>query len=316
MDTIDYLTLLFDFSAGIVYLITCFLLFVVGKVAFRLMNPKVKPDAELVEKDNVAFAITLSGYYLGLIMALGGALTGANHWVLDEPISLLKNTEVLLLHVLDLVVYGVLAIILMNLSIIINDKLILYKFNNEDEIIRDQNAGAGAIEFASYLATGLIVFGAVSGEGGFRAGAWMIGRFELGGVISALVFWCLGQAVMVLAGLIYNWMTPYDVHAQIEKDNVPAGVGFAGALLAIGNLTRVACSGDFISWQENLLRFGYIVIFGLVLLPFIRFAADLVLLPGARFSDEIVNQEKPNLGAAFIEAISYIGVSFLIGWAI
>jgi hypothetical protein len=39
-------------------------------------------------------------------------------------------------------------------------------------------------------------------------------------------------------------------------------------------------------------------------------------LPGAKLTDEIVNQEKPNLGAAFIAAFSYIGSSFLITWCL
>jgi len=316
MEHIDFISILFDLCAGIVYLIFCFILFIIGKFVYHLKNRKIEIDSELVKKDNVAFAITMGGYYLGLIMAIGGALLGPNNWILDEPVSVIENLEILIMHLLNLVVYGVMAIVLMNLSIIINDKLILYKFNNEDEIIRDQNAGTGAIEFASYLATGLIVLGSVSGEGGHLVSSLTIWQFELGGVISTLIFWGLAQVVMVLAGLIYNWMTPYDVHEQIERDNVPAGVGFAGILLAIGNLTRVACSGDFVAWGENLFKFGYIVIFGLVLMPFIRIATDKILLPGEKLTDEIVRQEKPNLGAAFIEAFSYIGVSFLIGWAI
>lgn len=316
MEQIDFITIFWDLGAGILYLLASFILFFIGKIFYKAMHRRIEVDVELVKKDNVAFAIAMGGYYLGLIMAIGGALSGPNNWMLEEPVSLLANIGILLMHLLNLAVYGLLAILLMNLSILINDKLILYKFNNEDEIIRDQNAGTGSIEFASYLATGLIVLGAVSGEGGERVSDLMIGRFELGGVISTLVFWGLAQVVMVIAGLVYNWMTPYDVHEHIEKDNVPAGVGFAGILLAIGNLTRIACSGDFIAWDENLFRFGYIVIFGLVLMPFIRIAADKILLPGAKLTDEIVNQEKPNLGAAFIEAFSYIGVSFLIGWAI
>lgn len=316
MENIDFISILFDLCAGIAYLISCFILFIIGKAVYHLKNRKIEIDNELVKKDNVAFAVTMGGYYLGLIMAIGGALLGPNNWALEEPISLLENIEILLMHLLNLAVYGLLAILLMNFSIIINDKLILYKFNNEDEIIRDQNSGTGAIEFASYLATGLIVLGSVSGEGGHLVSNQVIGRFEFGGVISTLIFWGLAQIVMIIAGLIYNWMTPYDVHEQIEKDNVPAGVGFAGILLAIGNLTRIACSGDFISWEDNLFKFGYIVIFGLVLMPFIRIATDKILLPGEKLTDEIVRQERPNLGAAFIEAFSYIGVSFLIGWAI
>ena len=55
---------------------------------------------------------------------------------------------------------------------------------------------------------------------------------------------------------------------------------------------------------------------GLILLPIIRFLSDKILIPGRSLTDEIVNQENPNVGAAFIEAFSYIGASFLIVWSL
>jgi len=282
------LTLLIELGFGLIYLIACFILFFIGKLFFQLMNRRIQVNEELVKKDNVAFAVSMVGYYFGLVLAIGGALVGPSRGLMNDLI--------------DLGIYGLLAIILMSIAVIINDKIMLYRFNCEDEVIRDQNSGTGAIQAACYTATGLIIFGAVSGEGG--------------GVLTAVIFWALGQVALVLAGLIYAWMIPYDVHAEIERDNVPAGIGFAGVILGIGNITRIACSGDFISWGENLVKFGYIVILGLLILPVIRFLTDKILLPGEKLTDEIVHQEKPNLGAAYVEAFSYLGASFLIGWAI
>jgi uncharacterized membrane protein YjfL (UPF0719 family) len=284
----EYFSILIDLGFGLIYLIACFILFFIGKLFFQLLNRRIQVNVELVKKDNVAFAISMVGYYFGLVLTIGGALEGPSHG--------------LVLDLFYLFAYGFLGIVLMNLAIWINDKLILYRFNDEDEIIRDQNAGMGAIQFANYTSTGLIIMGAISGEGG--------------GLVTALAFWALGQLVMVIAGLVYAWILPYDVHAEIERDNVPAGVGFAGALLAVGNITRIACSGDFISWADNLTKFFYVVVLGLLILPLIRFLTDKVLLPGEKLTDEIVHQERPNLGAALMEAFSYIGASFLIGWAI
>jgi hypothetical protein len=48
----------------------------------------------------------------------------------------------------------------------------------------------------------------------------------------------------------------------------------------------------------------------------VRFLADVVLLPGQKLTDEIANQDKPNVGAGFIEAFSYVGASFLIVWSL
>ncbi|MCB0313827.1 MAG: DUF350 domain-containing protein, partial [Calditrichaeota bacterium] len=63
-----------------------------------------------------------------------------------------------------------------------------------------------------------------------------------------------------------------DLHAEIEKDNVAVGVAFAGVLIAIGNIVRIGASGDFISWEYNLTTFFGFVLFGLILLPVLRFA--------------------------------------------
>lgn len=273
---------------AVVYIISAFVLFFIGKIVYDCINRSYKLNEELVKKDNTALAIAMVGYYLGLTFAIGGVIAGPSAGLMED--------------IVDILIYGPLAIILMNISAVINDKCILYKFNNTKELIEDQNVGTGVVECAVYLATGLIIFGAISGE--------------QGGLVTAIVFWGLGQIALILTGLIYNLITPYDIHYHIEKDNVAVGVSFAGALIAIGNVIRHAVSGDFHSWSENLGVFVSFVGLGLVLLPIIRFATDKVLLPGAKITDELVHQEKPNLGVAFIEAFSYIGASFFIVWSI
>jgi len=43
---------------------------------------------------------------------------------------------------------------------------------------------------------------------------------------------------------------------------------------------------------------------------------DKVLLPTVKLTDEIANQEVPNVGAAYIEAFAYIAAAFIIYWCI
>ena len=93
-------------------------------------------------------------------------------------------------------------------------------------------------------------------------------------------------------------------------------MNIAGILIAIANLVRFAVSGDFIGWSESFSNIGFDLIIGLLLLPVVRFLADKVLLPGRTITDELVNQEKPNVGVALIEAFAYIGGSVLITWCI
>jgi uncharacterized membrane protein YjfL (UPF0719 family) len=277
-----------DLIATGIYLISAFILFWLGKLVKDLTTSSYSVRDELVEKDNAALGVAMAGYYFGLVMAIGGTLSG--------PSQGLEN------DLIDIGIYGVLSILLMNLSRLVNDGLILHGFKVRDELIDDQNVGTGVVVAASYIATGLVIFGAVSGE--------------IGGIVTTVIFWALGQIALILAGLVYEWITPYSIHDEIEKDNVAAGVAFAGALVGIGIIVFHASAGDFISWTVNLQDFAIEVIAGLILLPIARFISDVILLPGQKLTDEIANQEHPNLGAGFIEATSYIGASFLIVWSL
>lgn len=265
-----------------------FILFFLGKLLYDKLNRRFVLKEELVKKDNFALSLSVFGYYLGLVIALGGVLSGESAGLVED--------------LFDIFFYGIVSIILLNLSIVINDKIILRKFDNVKEIIEDQNPGTGIIEAANHIAVGLIIYGAMSGD--------------TGDLITAGAFWILGQFVLILAGLVYNWITPFDIHEQIEKDNVAVGVAFAGALIAIGNVIRIGAAGDFISWEYNLSTFFAFVAFGLIMLPVVRLATDKILLPGEKLTDELVNQEKPNVGAGVIEAMSYIAASLLLGWVV
>jgi uncharacterized membrane protein YjfL (UPF0719 family) len=116
--------------------------------------------------------------------------------------------------------------------------------------------------------------------------------------------------------LVYNLITPYDIHEEIEKDNVAAGVSLAGAIVAMGAIVGLAAEGDFDSWAENIPDYLGYALLGLVLLPLVRLLTDKVLLPTVKLTDEIANQERPNVGAAYIEAFSYISAAFIIYWCV
>ena len=269
---------------AIIYLTCSFTLFFIGKIAYQLIHRNINVKSELVEKDNLAFAVAHTGYFVGLLLAICSAVIGPSRDLVTD--------------IIDIFTYGGISIVLLNLSVIINDRIVLRKFSVFKEIIEDRNVGTGVVEAASAVATGLIILGAVSGEGG----SW----------ITAAVFWLSGQVLLLLTAFIYNLITPYDLHEYIEKDNIGAGIGFAGALIAIGNLIRFALMPDFESWIESYINIGVDVGIGLIFLPVVRFLTDKILLPGRNLTDEIINQEHSNIGAALVEAFAYIGGSVLI----
>lgn len=270
-------------------LIICFyVLFYIGKVVHDLLHREYDLTTELVEKDNPALALAVSGYYLGLVFCIGGALAGPSGGILED--------------IIDLSIYGLLGIVLLNASWYICDHLILHKFKISDELIRDQNQGTGAVSFGVSVASGLIIYGAVSGEGGT--------------IWTAIAFWAIGQVMLILATLIHHLVTPYDDHEELEKDNVAVGVSSAGVLIAMGIVLGLAAEGDFSSWSEDIWDYLTIALLGLVLLPCVRILTDKVLLPTVKLADEIAGQEKPNVGAAYIVAVSYISAAFVIYWCV
>ena len=117
--------------SSLIYLSACFAVFVAGHMVFVLFRRSYSIKAELVEKDNTAFALVLCGYYLGLTFAIGGVIAGPSLGLEDDLI--------------DMLIYGSLAIILLNLSALINDLFILSEFNIKKEILQDKNCGTGVV---------------------------------------------------------------------------------------------------------------------------------------------------------------------------
>lgn len=279
------------------YLLNALAVLAVGRFAFNYFNKHIKVGEELFVRDNFAFALTVVGYYTGLIIAFGGALSG-------EPIDLVTDA-------VNHSIYGLMAVVLLNISRLLTDRFILFRFHVEHEIIVDRNAGTGVVEFANYIASGCIIYGALSGEVMNWFPQFVFGQL-LSAVGSVLIFWALGQLVLIIATRVYYKMLPYHVHDLIESDNVAAGISFAGVLIAIGILVGHGISGDFYSWSEHLTQLAVEGIAGIILLPVIRFITDKVLVPGESLSAEIANQEIPNKGAALIEALAYTGGAFLL----
>ena len=280
--------LLDNIITGIIVLVAFFIIFLIGKIVNDLLHREYNLKEELVEKDNAAVALTVTGYYLGLVLSIGGSIVGPDGHIVDD--------------LLDLCIYGILGIVLLNISWFICDKLMLRRFSVSDELIRDKNQGTGAVIAGMNIASGFIIFGALQGQGG--------------SIWTATVYWALGQVVLIIGGLIFNWITPYDIHAEIEKDNVAVGLGFGGALTAIGVTIGLSAKYDFVSWNESLAEFLFYAVLGLLLLPVVRFLTDKVLIPSVKLTDEIAHQEEPNVGAAYIECFAYISAAFIIHWCI
>ena len=274
-----------EFISGITFLTLSIFLFIISKYIKDILTP-YKLRKQLDDKQNVAVAISLAGYLMAVVIVLLGAFLSPSKNLIDD--------------ILEFIQYAILGIALLNLSRIINDKFLLRKFCNVKELVDDQNAGAGAVEFGSYIASGLVIAGSIHGQGG--------------GLHTALAFFVLSQVALIVFAFLYNFITPFDVHDEIEKDNIAAGVAFGGTLVALGIILLKGTVGDFISWQYNLTNFLVSVISSLIFFPVIRVLLDKLLIPKIDLNHAIAKDK--NLAIGILEMTVAISFAVIIYFSI
>lgn len=237
---------------------------------------------EVAVKGNAAIALAVSGYHLAIGAIFIGALIGPSNTLLRDLMAV--------------GLYSLLGLAMLNLSRWFNDVAILRKFSDTEQLVRERNIGVGAVHFGAYLATGFIAAGAISGEGG--------------GIVSSIVFFVLGQLSLLIFSLIYERLSPYDIHTQLMEQNTASGIAFGGHLIALSIIIMNASSGDFTDWRRDLQEFGWANVIAFIFLPVLRVAFDRLAVPGKSLGREIGNNR--NIGAGLIEAASAISFAAVL----
>ena len=282
------------FPRGLVYVGIGIAVLLIGKLVQELATP-YKINDQLRTKDNVALGLSITGYYLGIVIVFLGAVFQD-----FSPIEGLGFTTDYWKDVLEVFLTSLVGIAALNLARIAVDKLVLYKFDTEKEIITDQNAGTGAVEAGVYIAVSLVIAGSVSGEGG--------------GPETSAAFAALGLVTLVLYSLFYQLTTSFNIHAEIERDNVAVGVALAGNLVAIGIVVLKAVFGDFVNWEDALAGFLTFAVFGFGLLLAMRLVVDFLMFPRVKVADELAIDR--NLGVALIESGVVVSASLILFFAV
>ncbi len=290
MDTL--IDILLYLPRGLAYVALGLVVLALAKLARDAVTRHGIED-EIVTKGNLAVALRLSGYLLGVILVFLGAVY--------QPLGAaaagggLGFNREFGLEMLWVFLYSMAGIVALNLMRLLTDRLVLYRFELEREIIEDQNVGAAAAEFGVNVACGLVIAGAIAGEGG---------------PLNALAFFGLGLVVLILFALFYEWTTPFNIHDEIEADNPAVGVALGSNLIAIGLVTFKAIFGDFVGWRQGLLEFAIYAVVGFALLYVLRLAVDTVLLPHTRVSQQV--RAGHNLGVAFVESAVVISSALVL----
>ena len=297
-----FLDTLQAFPRGLVFVAEGMIILALAKFA-RDVVTRHNINEEVVDKANLAVALRLCGYFLAVILILLG--------VLYQPLTIgfaeegFGFNQTLGEEVLRVFLYSLAGIVALNLVRVLFDRLILYQFHLEKEVVEDRNAGAGAAELGMYVATGLLIAGAVAGETGGSEGE---------AALIALAFFGMGLALLIAFALFYEFTTSFKIHDEIEKDNVAVGVALGGNLIAIGLVTLKAVFGDFTGWGESIAAFLVFGVLGFVLLYVMRLLIDLVILPTVKVSQAL--SEGRNVGVALVESAVVISAALVLFVAI
>ena len=281
---------------GLVFVAMGVVVLALARLAQDLVTPYRIGD-QLTNRDNVALALSIAGYYLGVIVVFLGALYQPFSLIVDGGLGF---TEDYWLGALEVFLYSLGGIVALNIARIVVDKLVLHRFSTEKEIIEDRNAGTGAVEFGVYVGAALVIAGSIAGEGG--------------GPLTSLAFFALGMAALILYSYLYQVLTSMDVHDEIERDNTAVGVSLGANLVAVGVIAFKAVFGDFVGWGEGIAAFAVYAVVGFALLAIVRLVVQFVLFPRVNVAGELT--EDRNLGVALIEGAAVIGVSLILLFAV
>ncbi|MBI9074429.1 MAG: DUF350 domain-containing protein [Desulfatibacillum sp.] len=230
-------------------------------IAKKLMDWRTKDmddDYEIEENSNAAVGLQRAGLYLGIALGMTGALAGGSHGFTRDVVALAWE--------------GALIVVLLFISRELCDRIILKGIDNDAEAA-NANTAVGFAEMGVYISSGLILAGAFAGEGG--------------GLLSALVFFVLGQLSLIILYYIYETATPFNIRDEIQAGNAAAGLNAAGMMVALGIILKSSISGPAMGWARDLSAFGVNAAAGLLMLFIFRFIIDWLLLPSTDYETEI-----------------------------
>lgn len=287
----DLLAVLFVDLLIAVALLTAF-----RKLAGLISN--VSSTEELAQKDNFAFGLVFAGGMVGLAIVLTGAISG-------DPGSTLFNEIVLV------VTYGVLGIVLMALTRKIFDNFTLPDINIHDQVMKG-NMSAAIVDVSNLIATAIIV----------RAVMVWIDDTSLFGLVAVVIGFIVSQVVLVLVTAYRTRVyakrhNGESLQHAFEQGNQALAIRYLGH--KVGVALAVTAASGFVPYNEERIFMACLVwgLFSIILtitLSLIAMAARQVILAKINVVEEVDKQK--NMGIAFIEAMIYISIGFILSGTI
>lgn len=263
------------------------LLLIVARVVYRVILNESMTEA-LIDRDNKAAAIALSGFLFGVIQVIIPVLSAPSHTFWSD--------------VKGVTAYGIGGIIAMSVTALIFEQYCKWTGISLHEQICAGNAAAGISAAGIYIAASEIVAGVLTGDGG-----------TLGPTV---VFWLAGTLALLVLTHLFRQLTSYDDVVLINGGNLAAACGYAGLVIAIGMMTGNAVSGVFESYASAFGDFGKMLLLTFVLYPVRQIVVQMLFL-GAGFSfhngrlDQEIAEDS-NIGAGLLEAVGYLVAALVV----
>ncbi|PKN19786.1 MAG: hypothetical protein CVU71_05275 [Deltaproteobacteria bacterium HGW-Deltaproteobacteria-6] len=261
------------------------IIYIVLVIVFLFLSKKIADaitrfddDAQISQNENLAIALRRFGIFVGICIALQALNIGASTY---RDIGLFA-------------IYALIVVLIFFAAHFINDFIIIPSACN-NELVKAGNVPTGLIEAGAFIATGILVNGAFSGEEG--------------GILSAAAFFFLGQVVMIAAIYIHEKIYRFHVTRCVQDNNLSAGVAVAGLLVAYSIILRASIAGDFTGWVPSLTAFAVSAVTGMIALIIFERIAALIFLPKTSIGDAI--RDGNTAAVVLVQAIT-IGLSLMI----
>lgn len=241
----------------------------------------------LIDKDNFAVGIQLSGFIVAVLIIIFAVLIGEGH-------------DSLMLNIMWVSIYGVFGLVFL----IFISEFLLKIFLKGDCVksTKGGNIAAGIVLASSYISTALILAGVISGEDSPN-----------GSFVTSIVFLIIGLATLIIFTSLFRVLTSYKDSEQIMNGNIAAALSYAGLMIAISLVIRDSTMGTFVDYSTSLIAYAKSLLLVLFLYPFRQFILQGIILGGGfsfyggRLDKEIAQDRNLNVG--LIEGITYVSVS-------
>jgi uncharacterized membrane protein YjfL (UPF0719 family) len=267
------------------------LVFLLLAKIFYQSTSKINFSSELLSADNPAFGVCMAGYLIGAGIALTGAFPDLRS--VSYPEGLWEMT-----------LGGALAVALMRASAWINDWLILDKFKVQEEMIRDRNVGTGVAVAGNFIATGLLLAAALTGQS----------SSPLYAIRDSVVYWIAGQAFLVVGAHIFYKVSHYDLEKCLAQGDTAAGISLGGFLVALGLILWASIKGAGSNLVAELITAACLAVVSGVVLIFCTILTEKLILPRMNLAKEV--SVAKNSAAGLISAAAAIVTALFIASAI